>query len=61
MNMDEAGVERGGGTALGEASTVILLERDRIGGQGKSFQLHKWLRAAQQNDEWKGGKKKTML
>lgn len=26
-------------------------EEEKMGGQGKSFQLHKWLRAAWQNDE----------
>lgn len=45
---------QGGNEALGEAST----EWERMEGQGKSFQLHKWLRAAWQNDEWRGKKKK---
>lgn len=31
-------------------------EGEKMGGQGKSFQLHKWLRAARQNDEWRGKK-----
>lgn len=44
---------QGGNEALGEAST----EWERMEGQGKSFQLHKWLRAAWQNDEWRGKKR----
>lgn len=30
-----------------------------MGGQGKSFQEHKWLRAGWQNDEWLWGKKEN--
>lgn len=43
----------------GRRGTVILQEweGEKMGGQGKSFQLHKWLRAAWQNDEWRGKSK----
>lgn len=55
MDEEEAGLARGSGG--GEAQRFCRSEREKMGGQGKSFQLHKWLRAARQNDEWRGKSK----
>lgn len=62
MNMDESESElprvrkseTGGGSCTG-----WLRGRVKMGGQGKSFQEHKWLRAGWQNDEWLWGKKEN--